>query len=85
MSVYYYRVSPGLYGINLVERSLKGLMQGSLRNYDGENCVSMGLCRIVSELVNYSFFPAVSEKPANNFLAMFCTRVRPVCVSSLIA
>ncbi len=44
-------------------------MQGSLRNYDGENCVSMGLCRIVSELVNYSFFPVVSEKPANNFLA----------------
>ncbi len=46
-------------------------MQGSLRNYDGENCVSMGLCRIVSELVNYSFFPAVSEKPANNLCSVY--------------
>ncbi len=27
-----------------------------------------GLWRIVSELVSYSFFPAVSKKPANNFL-----------------
>ncbi len=60
-------------------------MQGSLRNYDGENCVSMGLCRIVSELVNYSFFPAVSEKPANNFLATLRTRVQPASVSSLLA
>ncbi len=63
-------------------------MQGSLRNYDGKNCVSNfseWLCRIVSELVNYSFFPAVSEKPANNFLATFRTRVQPASVSSLIA
>ncbi len=49
--------------MGLVERSLKGLMQGSLRNYDGENCVSMGLCRIVSELVNYSFFPLLVKSP----------------------
>ncbi len=27
-------------GYRRIERSLKGLMQGSLRNYDGENCVS---------------------------------------------
>ncbi len=56
-------------------------MQGSLRNYDGENCVSS---RIVSELVSYSFFPAVSEKPANNFLATLCTWVQPASVSSLL-
>ncbi len=42
------------------------------------------LCTIVSELVSYSFFPAVSEKPANNFLATLRTRVQPASVSSLL-
>ncbi len=59
-------------------------MLGSLSNYDGKNCVSTELCRIVSELVSYSFFPAISEKPANNFLATLRTRVQPASVSSFL-
>ncbi len=42
------------------------------------------LCRIVSDLDSYNFFPAVSEKPANNFLAILRTRVQPASVSSLL-
>ncbi len=39
------------------------------------------LCRIVSELVSYSFFHAVSEKPANNFLATLRKGEDSLCYS----